>query len=117
MANDFSPSLADLATALSMESDHDPWTELALQWAPMIVGPGSWAQEILGPGDWAPTVLGPSEWTPEMLGPGEWAQRVLGPGSWTPIILGSSPSDASGFLSQLLRRRPHAATSTAAHGF
>jgi hypothetical protein len=103
MADSFSPSLADLATALGIGSDHDPWTEIAFQWAPIVLGPGEWAPTDIGPGDWAPTVLGPRDWIPEVLGPGEWAPRVLGPGSWTPIVLGSSSSDAGGFLSQLLR--------------
>jgi hypothetical protein len=105
MANGFSPSLADLATALGLGSEPGPWTELALQWAPAVLGPGDWAPEVLGPGEWAPEVIGPGDWTPEVLGPGEWAPEVVGPGSWTPIVLGSSPSDAGGFLSQLLRGR------------
>jgi hypothetical protein len=105
MADSFSPSLTDLAAALGLGSDHDPWAELGLQWAPVVLGPGDWAPEVLGPGDWAPTVVDPGDWTPEVLGPGAWAPRVLGPGSWTPIVLGAGSSDAGGFLSRLLRGR------------
>ena len=107
MANNFSPSLADLAAAIGLEPD--PWADFARQWAQVVLGPGEWTPEVLGPGSWGPIVLGPGNWAPQAPGPGRWGPIALAPGSWGPIVLGAgSPAPA--------RQQDHAAPESHASG-